>query len=240
MTPVTALDGAAQQWTVAARLRERQQHLQQRAVDDAMRIEGDRAMPARSVGGGPFVVALLFAQPDTSAIEMLDRRGAYFDIRTGDTWDLFFPGYSRVEADGPRDREIAFSGFLGEWQFSPRDFDAMRTAVEQRSKRRWEYSGTTDLVVTGGWMDLVGEPTIDWASTVSAALDHARSGSEPMSLGEAIELLSRDIEQQLEDPSFGLRPGVERSGPSDSILEKVMVSAVGGILTGVAKWGLGL
>jgi len=38
--------------------------------------------------GGPSVLAFLFAQPDSDAMRMLDARGEYFDIRSGDTWRL--------------------------------------------------------------------------------------------------------------------------------------------------------
>ncbi len=258
MFPATALDGDAQQWTVSGRLRERQEERRLRVGERAMR-PGLWQAPAGGDGGpagGPFIVALLFAQPDAAAMEVLDSRGDYFDIRTGDAWDLFFPGYSRVPRgirtreqvnpalryyqEAKRGRVLLGTGYTDEWRFSPRDFNAMRAAVERRCERRWEYSGGTDLVVTGGWMPLVGEPVIDWALTVSSHLDTTVGTGPHHTLGGAIELISRDLEQQLEDPAFNLGGPIQADPASETFMKKVMVSAVGGILAGVAKWGLGI
>src|SRR5579859_5452107 len=53
------------------------------------RQEYENAIKSR-MQSGPMVLAFLFAQPDSDAVRTLDTRGKYFDIRTGDTWDLFF------------------------------------------------------------------------------------------------------------------------------------------------------
>jgi len=46
-----------------------------------------------NVEGEFALLAFLFAHPDSHAIRLLDYRGDYFDVRSGNTWDLFFPGY---------------------------------------------------------------------------------------------------------------------------------------------------
>lgn len=56
-----------------------------------------------------------------------------------------------------------------------------------------------------------------------------------------VELISRDLEQQLEDPAFGLGRTIEQAQPRhETVVQKVMVSAIGGILAGVAKSQIGL
>jgi hypothetical protein len=119
--PATAWDASdwdgnnARGWTVVGRLRRKQAH--NRAAKAAARrnqVRSDTTMGLMSAGhweeqqrerraanwtGGFTVLALLFAQPSAPAIRMLDERGDYFDIRTGETWDLFFPGYYRTPED---------------------------------------------------------------------------------------------------------------------------------------------
>ena len=204
------------------------------------------------------MVALLFAHPDSAAIHTLDQRGDYFDIRTGDTWDLFFPGYSRIHSgrtpapsamnralryhiEAERGAVLPLPGYTDRWRFSANDFNTMRADVERLSSRRWSYSGGTDLVITGGWMPLVGEIAIDWELTASACIAEHLDATPDHTLGGVIELISRDIEQQLEDPNFGL-PDANAAGEAsrETLVQKVMVSAIGGIVAGLAKAGLGV
>jgi hypothetical protein len=63
--------------------------------------------------GGPTVLAFLFARPESDVIRSLEHSGDYFDIRTGSTWDLFFPGYFR-SAEEYLER-LANSAPLGWW-----------------------------------------------------------------------------------------------------------------------------
>lgn len=113
MWPATAWDDAdwdgvaARGWTVVDRLRSRQRR--EMALTAAARRRNAESsnhihMMTAAMGvqswkdslradwrGGPSVVALLFAHPDAQPITDLDTRGDYFDCRTGDSWDLFFP-----------------------------------------------------------------------------------------------------------------------------------------------------
>src|SRR5437016_2820961 len=117
MLPATAWDDAdwggtgARGWTVMGRLRERQAQLRRDATAARERVNERRStvgmITAASMAadyqesirarwhGGPTVLAFLFGHPDSETIRTLDARGEYFDHRTGDTWDLFFPGYYR-------------------------------------------------------------------------------------------------------------------------------------------------
>jgi hypothetical protein len=121
--------------------------------------------------GGFTVLAFLFSPPDARAIRALDERGEYFDIRSGDTWDLFFPGYYRSSRGTHFESQCGASpvgrGFARDWFFNPREFDRLRDHVERESGNRWQYSGETDLLLANAYVPDVGELTIDWESTVS-------------------------------------------------------------------------
>ena len=117
------------------RLAERQVRFERMTVASSQRQYED-SIRARWTGG-PSVLAFLFVHPDCDAVRMLDARGAYFDQRTGDTWDLFFPGYYRSRKG--RDFED-FSGarpvgrdYGGDWYFNARDFNELREHVERSS-----------------------------------------------------------------------------------------------------------
>lgn len=178
MWPATAWDDddwevRARGWTVMGRLTDRQAatYREAQAVKRAhrqaeaarrrgeVRTELMRAVSAEDVArkamllrwtGGFHVVAMLFAHPDSDAIRTLDARGEYFNVRTGNTWDLFFPGYH--QSDDHRLERAAGSrpvgrGFASGWYFNARDFDVFRRHVESASGKRWRYSGGTDLVL---------------------------------------------------------------------------------------------
>ena len=111
-------DGGAQArgWTVMGRLYERQAALR-RGAGEARRRDGDKGRRSASSElmrayatpgewhrsmrsywvGGPTVVALLFAHPDSRAIRTLDARASTSTTGRAETWDLFFPGYYRSE-----------------------------------------------------------------------------------------------------------------------------------------------
>lgn len=194
MRAATAWDDAdwegahARGWTVMGVLRQRQDLHRKQATEarrrpaEARTTERLLSLSAASIQadyedairarwqGGPTVLAFLFAHPDSDAIRMLDVRGDYFDQRTGDTWDLFFPGYykstqaARFEDEtGARAVDV---GYTDGWYFNARDFNMLREHVERASQGRWAFSGGTDLVLINGWMPDSGEPEIDWASTL--------------------------------------------------------------------------
>lgn len=148
MWPATAWDDAdwdgnhARGWTVMRTLKERQQaHLREAAAarQRTTEREGKAFWMTAAVmqqayedeikarcRGGPTVLAFLFAHPDSDAIRMLDVRGEYFDVRTGDTWDLFFPGYYRSTKGRAFEQQAGAQpighGFGIDWYFSVNGF----------------------------------------------------------------------------------------------------------------------
>jgi len=195
--------------------------------------------------GGPTVLAFLFAFPDSDAIRMLDTRGEYFDIRTGETWDLFFPGYfssvdkaemRRYPAARPVGRDFAST-----WYFSASDFDALRHHVEQASERRWQYSGGSDLVLVNGWMPAEGEPTIDWASTISGKLTEQSAGTLTLTLADVVERITLDFQTDAQDAVYGV-PEVTGPPPHESghAARDFMISTLSGIAAALGARALGL
>jgi len=169
--------------------------------------------------GGFTVLAFLFAHPDSSAMRSLDSRGDYFDIRSGNTWDLFFPGYYKSDRDDYFESQFgalrAGQQFTRDWYFNPREFDDLRQHVEEKCQGQWRYSGEADLVLTNAYMPDQGELTIDWASTVSGPLSDPALGILTMTLATVIENLSRDLELNNEDEVFGVRAVVNPPGEDD-------------------------
>lgn len=249
-------------WSVMGRLRDRQQHAaaagarvrRGNSTEDSLvqaQLMMASSMPSawrsstRTVWtGGPFVVALLFAHPDSAAIGTLDARGAYFEVRTGDSWDLFFPGYHK--ADNP-DFEREAGGqpvgrdFARHWFFNPRDFDAFRRYVERASGGRWVYSGGTDLVLVTGYMPSRGEIIIDWKSTMVGSLTEP-NGHRTLTIEQVIERLSTDLETDAEDRAYGLSDVVARevAKQESRAARDIIVAALGGIAAALARSGLGL
>lgn len=192
---------------------------------------------------GPTVLALLFAHPDTKAIASLDARGEYFDHRAGEQWDLFFPGYFRSPDPAAERRYGARpvgKEFLNDWFFHPGDFDLFRIEIERLSEKRWQYSGTTDLVLASAWLASNSEPTVDWATTVSGSLTDVLTGTVSVSLPEVIERLSREIEQTLQSPDYGVPELTEKDGDSvPPAARDVMSNALGGIIAALGMKALG-
>jgi hypothetical protein len=138
------------------------------------------------------VVALLFATPDSLLIQTTEARRDYFDARTGNLWDLYFPGYCRwgrmpevrrlsSEPDGP--------------QFTPVAFNEMRGFIQKHGS--WRYSGDSDLVLVNCYLSGGSEPLVDWASLQGGALVDPDGGYRQMSLGGVIERLTEGIEEGL-------------------------------------------
>lgn len=249
----------ARGWTVTAQLREHRDRLlararaAQRRVDE--RTSSLQLMSAAATlstaadeaaarwTGGPTILALLFAHPDTEAIAALDARGEYFDHRTGENWDLFFPGYYRARNPNSERRfgaQPVGDEFLADWYFHPRDFDLFRTDIERLSEGRWQYSGTTDLVLAAAWLASDSEPAVDWATTVSGSLTDVLTGTVSVSMPEVIERLSREIEQALQSQDYGVPELTGNGGDSaPSAAREVMSNALGGIIAALGVKALG-
>jgi hypothetical protein len=194
--------------------------------------------------GGPSVLALLFAHPDSDSMRMIDNHGGYFDIRTGDTWDLFCPGYYRSTKGarferGAGARPVGRSHLRG-WYFSPADFNYLREEIEHRSERRWQYSGGTDLVLANGWLPEEGEPVVDWASTISGQVSDRAAGVQALTIAGVIERISRDLETAAEDPSYGVGEVTGGSPPASShVGREFMINALAGIAAALGARALG-
>lgn len=194
--------------------------------------------------GGPSVLALLFAQPDSDAIRTLDERGAYLNIRTGETWDLFFPGYYTSDQRSLEhqlgSRSVGHR-FAGEWYFNPTAFNIMRHHVELESQGRWVYSGGTDLVLINLWLPERGDPVIDWESVQSGSLTESSDGTSTLTVAQVIETVSRDLESDAQDAAYGVaRVTHPEKAESETVGTKIMIGALGGMLAAFGKNRLGL
>jgi hypothetical protein len=182
-------------------------------------------------------------------METLDMRGEYFDHRTGDTWDIFFPGYYRSSERNDFERQAGTEpighNHTGDWYFDPRGFDLLREHVEHSSNGRWLYSGGTDLVLIGGWMPDVGDPVIDWQSTISGRITDPTTATATLALPEIIERVSRDLEGALEAADYGVGDVTDthctKDGAADSHpTHDVIVNALGGIIAALGSKVIGI
>ena len=194
--------------------------------------------------GGPIVLAFLFAPPDSDAIRMLDVRGGYFDIRTGDTWDLFFPGYYKSTEDAVFEHKSGAlsigANYASDWYFDPAGFNDLRVRIEESSENRWQYSGGTDLVLINGWLSEQGEPTIDWDSTISGQVTDRSAGIQTLTLGNVIERITRDLETDAEDESYGVRDVTdEPTAPASHASRDFMIQTLSGIAAALAAKQIG-
>jgi hypothetical protein len=194
--------------------------------------------------GCPIVFAFLFAHPDSDTMQMVDVRGDYFDQRTGDTWDLIFPGYYRSDKGNEFEQRTGArpvgTSYTGNWYFNSIQFNKLREYVEQSSERRWEYSGGADLVLVNGWIPEHGESTIDWASTISGQVTDQQAGIRTLTLANIIELITRDLENAIGDASYGVGEVTDRLSPSKShVTRDFMLNTLAGIAAALGAHALG-
>jgi hypothetical protein len=254
MQPATAWDDDdhARGWTVMGRLadQQRSRHAEAARIRRERERESERHSTALMSAaaseeearrtmlanwrGGPQVVALLFAPPDTDTFRSLDASGDIFNVRTGATWDMFFPGYHQAENDylesQAGSRRVGHQ-FAHNWYFNANDFDRFRHRVEKASGGRWAYSGGADLVLVMAYMPDRGPIIIDWESTLAGPLTDV-DGTQSLTVAQAVERLSRDLEHGIDDPHFGLAAIVDRmpAGTEHGTLKAFLV----GVITAVA------
>jgi len=262
MWPAIALDDSdwnghqARGWSVVTTLRTKQRRLQQARRDAARRVEADAnlmhmmtpgviarqmADVEQSEWAGEFtVMVFVFAPPGSRTMELLDRRLDVLDARSAEKWDAFFAGYYTSDADN-LERQVG-SQLVGErqvshWYFNASYFNSFRNEIETATGGNWKYSGGSDILAVSAWIRPHGDPIIDWASLVSGSLTEPLDGVATITLAQAVELISRDLEQQVEDARFGLKNlvGPATAVNSDSTAKKVMVGALGGFLAGLGK-----
>jgi len=193
--------------------------------------------------GGPTVLAFLFSLPHSDAIEHLDRHGDYLDIRSGSTWDLFWPGYYRSNATSQFENncgsESVGRGFAADWYFNAREFNKMRGDIESLTDERWRFSGGTDLVLVNAWIPDRGPSTIDWTSTLSGPVD----ANTTLGLGQIVERISRDLEDDDGDAAYGVAEVMQADLPKSSgqgLTRKIAVSVAAEIAAAIGIKAAGL
>lgn len=97
------------------------------------------------------VVSLLFAEPDSLAMAQLEASMNELDTLTGDSWDLFFPGYYRYVPDDllpPRQERRTLPAEDGPvpWEYINRNSTRLQMWVREMSGINFESSGRGDLV----------------------------------------------------------------------------------------------
>ena len=197
---------------------------------------------------------MAFAPPPADALDLLDAGGGVLDVRSGDRWDLFFPGYFKSSSDNERTlsepvfptrmsghmprldlrpRRPSGQDFLGDWYFNPDSFDAMRYELEHRSRGRFVYDGRPTLVVVQATYDEGGEPEVDWPSLAMGPLSDRRHGVRSLSLSEVVHRISTDLEQGSEDPNWGVGAVLSPQGskrPRRTAAAEIGIAATGGTL----------
>jgi hypothetical protein len=250
-------DAEAEGWTVMGRLRARQDLLRNHAIQARRRQDRrhvDTDLPAvafegaeRDAGwaewhGSTELLALLFAPPDSTAMRVLSSRLEYFDVRTGDTWSLFFPGYYERDAT----RSIRRDPFLGvprersEWAFAADGFDSIREHVSEHSEGRWRYSGETDIVLIGAWLPEDGDIVIDWGSLTSGVLVESGSGQSDRSLGALVESISNSFNDRVDLAGGTASLLAGNAQPSHTTMLEFTTQVLSGVATAVLVHGLRL
>lgn len=201
---------------------------------------------SRQTGRGVYysVGVFVFALPDSGPARQLRERKAYFDTRTGEKWDVFFPGYFQKNSlsDNQQDK------FNDDWGFSDQAFDEFRRELESKTGGQWKYSGGSDLVLINIVVDNEGHVIIDYSSVISGTLTDPADNNRTLTLGEVIERISNDLESDAENPHYGVsevidanKSAVARSNILDlSALGQVTISSVGTILGAIGARILGL
>lgn len=181
-------------WSVMGRLRERYR------INDASTSQSGPKWET--------IVVLAFITQPADALELLAGNGVVLNLRSGNRWDVFFPGYFRtVSSDDkvflPGSTSVG-DGFLSNWYFNAKDFDTMRRRVEKMSRGRFVYDGRPTIMVVRAIYDDYGEPSIDWSSVATGPLSDRRHGVETLSLNEVVHRISIDLERGNENPNWGI------------------------------------
>ena len=147
------------------------------------------------------LVSIVFAPPRSAVFEDLSANFAYYNLRSGLNWDLFFAGYG-ARHWGRFSRKAQRSADF----FSPRNFLDLSDGVTQRHVRElsttvdtppglkaWHYSGKCDLVSVMAYRGdgQCSKLRWDWLSLRAVSLTDSTGRYEQFSLGEVVELASR-------------------------------------------------
>lgn len=155
---------------------------------------------------GERLVSILFALPTAFVMNDLGQNRAYYDLATGDAWDLFVAGYYAYGSEGDPDEFDLRTATETPWAFSPHRFLRFRREVERASEGSWRFSGEADLV---SFMCYRSQP--DWETLRAVNL---RTGQT--SLGEVVEGLrlwqtTRSTSASLRGPPISWTSGRLRS-----------------------------
>lgn len=185
------------------------------------------------------VVILVFAFPDSWSAKQLMQRREYFDIRSCEDWDVFFPGYYRYGSMGdPQQVDLA-----DYWGFSPRAFDRFRRDLEVRTERRWRFRGESELIAMNAFLTADG-PAVDFTSVVSGPLTERDRGITTRTLAEAIERLGQQFDDESDDSDYGLgevfAPPTTDGPKREPAIGKIGIGAAGGVASALVRHALGL
>jgi hypothetical protein len=176
-------------------------------------------------------------------MRVLSNRLEYFDVRTGDTWSLFFPGYYERDPNKTTRRIDPFLGVARdrkEWAYEANGFNSIREYVSQQSGGRWKYSGETDIVLMGVWLPEEGDIDVDWESLRSGILVESGGERTDRTLGALIESISNSFDELL-DPGADTGSLLADDGPpSNNRMVEFTTQVLSGIATAIVVHGFHL
>lgn len=140
--------------------------------------------------------------------KILDERGHHLDRRSGEKFDLFFPGYFKNSRSLPSRFRSAFlstgtqtlgENFAADWAFDERGFEELAQFLEGQSNSRWSYGHDSELVLFHVQNQALSAPEIDW-TPLSGRLSETGTGS----LQWIVSQMGEDFEKQNQDSYYGI------------------------------------
>jgi hypothetical protein len=151
------------------------------------------------------VIAFAFMPPESPMFEKLSKYGDSWDFRTGETWDVFFPGYYVSWDKGTEDRSSAQalgSDFTQAWYFDRESYHLFVSQVEQNCKdagRIWSWSGSSTLLFLRATVG-ADNVTFDWRHYAQLELHQLSSNASYEAENRLIEKISKTLETDPENP----------------------------------------
>jgi hypothetical protein len=95
-------------------------------------------------------------------------------------------------------------------------------------------------VLVNAWLPEQGELTIDWASAISGQVTDQQAGIRTLTLANIIERITRDLENEIEDASYGVGDVTDRRPSRKShVTRDFMLNALAGIAAALSAHALG-
>lgn len=188
---------------------------------------------------GSALISLVFCHPKSVVLSDLKAEYAYFNQRSGATWDLYFVGYDCPTSRYPLPPSVAG---IPLWRFYAGAFDNMREHLQRKHAEAlaqpdapfvgagWRYSGRPEMVSFMAYRDLPG--VIDWLSLRAVRLVDATGNYLDRSLSEIVEVMSdwREIDNDdIRDLAPGEPPIVVSARPIERALRATAVAIASGI-----------